>query len=158
VSMDRPDLTDDNLYPQIQKTADGLAGLLDQYGFIVVDQAYFLGDKVSFVMMLEADTLSGSTIHMGPPVWVENSAKFLERWQEEGASLPFIKGGRWAVMADREHTFAADLLQKRFKEAALGSAFRKMEAIEVLDHPMIVAPGFEEILSKILDKRFAWER
>jgi tRNA nucleotidyltransferase (CCA-adding enzyme) len=158
VRSDRPDLTDDNLYPQTQKTADGLAELLGQYGFIVVDQAYMIGDKVSFVLMLEADKLSGSTVHMGPPVWVENSGKFLERWQEEGASLPFIKGGKWAVMADREHTYAADLLGRRFKEAALGSAYRKLADIEVLDHLTIVAPGFEEILSKILDKRFPWER
>jgi tRNA nucleotidyltransferase (CCA-adding enzyme) len=158
VRTDRPDLTDDNIYPQAQKTMDGLSGLLGQYGFIVVDQEYLIGDKVSFVMMLEADRLSDSTMHIGPPVWVENSGKFLERWREEGASLPFIKGGKWAVMADREHTYAADLLRGRFKEAALGSAFRKLEIFEVLDHLTIVAPGFEEILSKILDKRFAWER
>ena len=158
VRTERPELTDDNLYPQTQKTADGLVALLGQYGFIVVDQAYWVADKVTFVMMLEADKLSECTIHTGPPVWVENSEKFLERWKKEGASLPFIKGSKWVVMARREHPYAANLLQKRFKEAALGSAFRKMDGFEVLDHQTIVTPGFEEIVSQIMDKRFAWER
>ena len=158
VRTERPDLTDDNLYPQTQKTADGLVGLLGQYGFIVVDQAYLIADTVTFIVMLEADKLSECTIHMGPPVWVENSEKFLERWRKEGASLPFIKDGKWAVMAQREHVDAADLLQRRIKEAALGSAFRKLDAFEVLDHQTIVAHGFEAVVSKILDKRFAWER
>jgi tRNA nucleotidyltransferase (CCA-adding enzyme) len=154
----RPDLIDDNLYPQIQRTADGLIGLLEQYGFKVVDHAYLAGEKVSFVIMLENDKLSDCTLHLGPPVWVDNSGKFLERWQREGASLPFIKDGRWVVMVDREHAYAADLLRKRFKEAALGSAFRKLEDIEVFDHLEMLTPGFEEVISKMLDKRFAWER
>ena len=158
VRTHRPDLTDDNLYPQTQRTADGLVGLLEQYGFKVIDHVSVVGDKIFFVMMLEADRLSDCTLHMGPPVWLANSSKFLERWQNEGASLPFIKGGRWAVMADREHAQATDLLQKRFNDAALGSAFRKLEEVVVFDHRALAVSGFEEILSKLLDKRFAWER
>lgn len=158
VTTVRPDLTDDNLYPQTGRTADGLIGLLEQFGFKVIDSAYLAAEKISFVMMLENDTLSDCTLHMGPPVWVANSGKFLERWKEEGAGLPFIKEGRWAVMARREHRNAADLLRNRFKEAALGSAFRKLEDVEVFDHDAALTPGFEELLSKLLDKRFAWER
>ncbi len=154
----RPDLTDDNLYPQVQKTMDGLAGLLAQHGFNVIDQAYLVDDKIAFAIMLETDTLSECALHMGPPVWVGNSVKFLERWQEEGASLPFIKDGRWAVLAHRENPNAAKLLQNKFKDAALGNAFRKMEETEVFDHRELLMPGFEEILSKMMDKRFPWEK
>ncbi len=42
IRTDRPDLTDDNLYPQTQRTADGLIGLLEQYGFRVIDHAYLI--------------------------------------------------------------------------------------------------------------------
>jgi tRNA nucleotidyltransferase (CCA-adding enzyme) len=158
VRTHRPDLTDDNLYPQIQRTAEGLIGLLEQYGFKVIDHAYLADEDISFVMMLESDKLSDCTLHQGPPVWVVNSDKFLDRWQKEGASLPFIKDGRWVVMADREHARASDLLLKRFKDAALGNAFRKLDDIEIFDHSATVSPGFERVLSKMLDKRFAWER
>jgi tRNA nucleotidyltransferase (CCA-adding enzyme) len=154
----RPDLTDDNLYPQTQRTAEGLIGLLGQYGFNIIDHAYLVEERISFVMMLETDRLSDCKLHVGPPVWVSNSEKFLERWRKEGADLPFILDGKWAVMADRENTDAADLLRKRFKESALGSAFRKMEEIEVFDNRDLLEPGFEEVLCKILDKRFPWER
>jgi len=61
-------------------------------------------------------------------------------------------------MAEREHPYATDLLRKRYREAALGSAFRKMGSIEVFDHAATLVPEFQEILSKMLDKRFAWER
>ncbi|HEY3420353.1 MAG TPA: CCA tRNA nucleotidyltransferase, partial [Methanomassiliicoccales archaeon] len=158
VRTQRPDLTDDNLYPQTQKTMEGLVGLLEQHGFNVIDQTYQVGQRIVYTMMLESDELSDCTLHMGPPVWVENSTKFLERWRKEGASLPFIKDGRWAVMANREYTKAADVLRDKFKDAALGSAFRKMEEIEVLDHRQLLSSGFEEILSKMLDKRFPWEK
>ncbi len=158
IRTDRPDLTDDNLYPQTQRTADGLIGLLEQYGFRVIDHAYLIDEKVSFVIMLENDRLSDCTLHTGPPVWVSNSEKFLERWRKDGASIPFIKEGRWVVMADREHTYASDMLRKRFKNAALGNAFRKLECIEVFDHAATLVPGFEDVLSKMMDKRFAWER
>jgi tRNA nucleotidyltransferase (CCA-adding enzyme) len=154
----RPDLTDDNLYPQIQRTEDGLIGLLEQYEFKIIDHAYLVGDRITFIMMLESDRLSDCTLHLGPPVWVENSERFLERWRKDGASPPFINDGRWVVMADRECPCASDLLRKRFKDAALGNAFRKLEDIEVFDHRSTVVPEFEEALSKMLDKRFAWER
>lgn len=158
VRTERPDLTDDNLYPQIQRTSEGMNGLLDQFGFKVMDYTYLADDAITFLIMLESDRLSDCMLHMGPPVWVANSDKFLARWEVEGASPPFIKDGRWAVMADREHTFAADLLQRRFKDAALGNSFRKLGTIEVFDHDAILVQGFEEILTKMLDKRFAWER
>jgi tRNA nucleotidyltransferase (CCA-adding enzyme) len=158
VRTHRPDLTDDNLYPQIQKTVEGLLGLLDQFGYKVIDRAYLAGDDVSFMIMLENDKLSDCTLHLGPPVWVSNSENFLKRWQEEGASRPFIKDGRWVVMAEREHPYAADLLRERYRVASLGSAFRKMESIEVFDHSASLVPEFREILSKMMDKRFVWER
>jgi tRNA nucleotidyltransferase (CCA-adding enzyme) len=154
----RPDLTDDNLYPQVQRTAEGIVGLLEQFGFRVIDNAYFVGGRISFMVMLEEDRLSDCTLHSGPPVWVPNSENFLERWEEEGIGLPFIKQGRWAVMARREHAHASDLLRKKFKDAALGSAFRKLDDFEVFDHGETLRSGFEEVLSKMLDKRFAWER
>ncbi len=158
VRAERPDLTDDNLYPQMQRTSEGLNGLLDQYGFKVMDHTYLAGDVITFVIMLESDRLSDCMLHLGPPVWVANSEKFLERWEVEGASPPFIKDGRWAVMADREHTYASDLLRRRFKDAALGNSFRKLVSIEVFDHDTVKDHGFEEALTKMLDKRFAWER
>jgi len=158
VRVPRPDLTDDNLYPQVQRTGDGYIGLLDKFEFKVIDHAYLVGDSISFVMMLENDTLSDCTLHLGPPVWVGNSENFLNRWQKEGASRPFIKDGRWVVMAEREHPYAADLLRERYSDAALGSAFRKMMSIEVFDHSATLVSEFQEILSKMLDKRFAWER
>ena len=158
VRTQRPDLTEDNLYPQVQKTGEGLIGLLDQFGFMVVDHAYLVGDDILFIMILENDRLSDCTLHLGPPIWVSNSDKFLERWKEEGAGQPFIKDGRWVVMAEREHPYAADLLRERYREAALGSSFRKMETVEVFDHSATLVPEFQGLLSKILDKRFAWER
>ena len=135
VTTVRPDLTDDNLYPQTGRTADGLIGLLEQFGFKVIDSAYLADEKIFFVMMLENDT----AVRLLRCTWARRCGwpipgKFLERWKEEGAGLPFIKEGRWAVMARREHRNAADLLRNRFKEAALGSAFRKLEDVEVFDH------------------------
>ncbi len=131
--MARPKLTDDDLYPQVRKTLDGIAALLSSEGFEVLDKAFHVSCDLAFVIELSSNKLSASMKHAGPPVWIANSSMFLERWRSEGIGPPFIEDGHWAVVMKRPYVSAAFLIEDKFKDAAVGRALRKPEQMSVHD-------------------------
>ncbi|MBM4237284.1 MAG: CCA tRNA nucleotidyltransferase, partial [Euryarchaeota archaeon] len=89
VSFLRPRIVDDDLYPQIRKTQEGLAALLEKNDFVIVDASYSVGGEVQIAFELQADKLPAGRRHRGPPVWIDHSEKFLERWVGRGLSEPY---------------------------------------------------------------------
>jgi tRNA nucleotidyltransferase (CCA-adding enzyme) len=156
-SFDRPDIIDDNLYPQIRKTQEGLLSLLRERDFVIIDADFHVGDRISFVFELQDDVLSRCHRHVGPPVWMTHSKRFLDKWENSGLSPPFIDNGRWIVLAEREFTNALDLLAREAGKAALGSDFKQMEGYHVTGGNEVFAPGMEPVLSSLMDKRINWE-
>lgn len=156
-SFDRPDIIDDNLYPQIRRTHEGLLNLLKVEDFVVVDSAFHPGERISFVYELPEDVLPRCRKHVGPPVWIEHSERFLEKWGKGGMSRPFIEQGRWNVLVEREFTNAVDLLIKKVESTALGSEFKRMLGYGVIGGDEVFEPGNEPVLSSLLDKRMNWE-
>lgn len=157
VSFDRPDILDDNLYPQIRRTHEGLLNLLMGEDFVVVDSAFHPGERISFVFELQEDVLPRCRKHVGPPVWIEHSQRFLEKWGKAGMSRPFIEKGRWNVLVEREFTNAVDLLIEKVESTALGSEFKRMIGYGVIGGEEAFESGNEPVLSSLLDKRMNWE-
>ncbi len=158
VKLDRPDLIDDNLYPQVKKTLLGVRDMLSRHDFVVLDCGHYVDDQVILLYELESITLPLSKRHQGPPVWIDHGQRFLDKWNREGLSLPFIEEGRWVVMAPREWTSAKQLIADNFERSSLGSTFREEKGLQVLERSEI---SFTEehrmALSSLLDKRKPWE-
>jgi len=157
VRMERPALIDDNLYPQVRRSLDGICALLSSHDFRVIDGAYHVAEDLSFVLELEELVLSRGRRHSGPPAWIENASSFLERWGKEGLSRPFLQGGHWMVVAPRDHPSADDLIKVKLYTAALGSDIRKHKAAEVLMGAEVLTEENRPLLSALLDKRMNWE-
>lgn len=157
VRMERPALIDDNLYPQVRRSLDGICALLSSHDFRVIDGAYHVAEDLSFVLELEELVLSRGRRHSGPPAWIENASSFLERWGKEGLSRPFLEGGHWMVVAPRDHPSADDLIKVKLYTAALGSDIRKHMAAEVLMGAEVLTEENRPLLSALLDKRMSWE-
>ncbi len=156
-TMERPELIDDNLYPQVRRSLDGLCALLESQDFKIVDRAYHVDERLRFVVELESLKLSPVRRHAGPPAWIENASSFLERWNQEGVSRPFLDNGHWVVIAPRDHPTAAGLVQARFSTAALGSGLRALKGLKVEAGPDAINEWNREALSALLDKRMNWE-
>jgi len=156
-AFDRPDIIDDNLFPQVRKTFEGLMNLLGEFDFVVVDSAFLVDDRVYFVFELENEVLPRCRRHVGPPVWMEHSERFLEKWATAGMSAPFIKGGRWIVLVQREFPNALDLLESRVERTALGNEFKDLAGYIVAGGEEIFEPIFHGALSALIDKRKNWE-
>lgn len=157
VRMERPALIDDNLYPQVRRSLDGICALLSSHDFRVIDGAYHVAEDLSFVLELEELVLSRGRRHSGPPAWIENASSFLERWGKKGLSRPFLEGGHWMVVAPRNHPSADDLIKVKLYTAALGSDIRKHMAAEVLMGAEVLTEENRPLLSALLDKRMSWE-
>ncbi|NLL94680.1 MAG: CCA tRNA nucleotidyltransferase, partial [Thermoplasmatales archaeon] len=157
VVFERPEANEDNLHSQIWKTAYALARKLDAFTFNVVRFVHELGEgRVAIMFELERDTLSETHKHVGPPVWVESSERFLGKWRGNPHGEPFIEDGAWKVIAERPYVTAVDMLEA---EAAISGIGRDIDpsTMTVLDHYATLRYGDAGMLTDLLDPRLPWD-
>jgi tRNA nucleotidyltransferase (CCA-adding enzyme) len=132
IAVDRPDLVDDELYPQLRKSLNGLGDALASHGFPAIRQRVFAADRA--VLWFELETAARPTVerHQGPPVHVRDHAeRFLEQYADDpGVYGPFIEADRYVVERDRAFPSAVEFLESdAVFEARLGPAVsRQLEA------------------------------
>ncbi|DAC71621.1 MAG TPA: CCA tRNA nucleotidyltransferase [Thermoplasmata archaeon] len=155
VSSPRPTGIDDNIYPQTRKTMEGIRTVLEQGDFHVLDKNFEIGRETRMAFLLMTNEVSQCHKHVGPPVWMDNSDVFLDRWRGHCVGEPYIEGGRWVALIRRNHTGAHDLLVKEMAKASIGSSFKGME-FSVIPHEQVISGGYESVLTELLDKRLPW--
>jgi tRNA nucleotidyltransferase (CCA-adding enzyme) len=158
VHLPRPDIIDDNLYPQVRRTQEGVVSLCMDKGFDVLDSSFDVGENdISIVIEVASDILSNAHLHRGPPALNENSVDFIRKWRRCGISGPFILDGRWVVLAPREFPYLADMLMENLHLAAMGSDLRNVEGVRIIGGAEVLTAGLEGPLSRHLDKRMSWQ-
>jgi tRNA nucleotidyltransferase (CCA-adding enzyme) len=152
-------MTEDNLYPQLRRTLDGVRRLLESWGFVVVDGAYSVKDKkVIFAFELLHDELPQMRLHKGPPVWTENAQRFLEKWKDRSYGEPYIENGCWVAKVPRTYRTAAEVIEKEIKGAALGSDLRSLSGLKIMSHRNALRAELKADLTGLLDKTPPWKR
>jgi tRNA nucleotidyltransferase (CCA-adding enzyme) len=158
-SLNRPEMTEDNLYPQLRRTLDGVRRLLESWSFAVVDGAYSIKDKeVIFAFELLNDELPKMRLHKGPPVWTENAQRFLEKWKDRSYGEVFIENGCWVAKVPRTHRTAKELIEKEIRGAALGSDLRSLSGLKIRNHREAMRAELKADLTALLDKTPPWKR
>ncbi|MFC6730533.1 CCA tRNA nucleotidyltransferase, partial [Natronoarchaeum mannanilyticum] len=119
-----PDVVEDQLYPQLARSLDGVAEDLYRRGFDVMRSTAFADERA--VLLAELGVAERPTIerHEGPPVHVRDHATgFYEKYADDpDAYGPFIEDGRYVVEREREfHTAAAFLHSDRLLDVRLGT-------------------------------------
>mgnify|MGYP000669339234 CR=1 FL=1 len=161
LTFETPDLVEDDLYPQLRKSLDGITNLLDREGFGVLRSDLFADDERA-VLLAELEVLRRPAVarHEGPPVHVRQHAEgFFERYEtDETVTGPFIEADRYVVEREREHTTAQKLLDSdAVFEVALGTHVESAMAAdyEVLDGAEVaaLADRFGVELAQYLDPR-----
>ena len=126
ITMPRPDIIEDNLYPQAERTLEAFRKILSE--FLPLSSFYIISDdSVHFIVELERDNLPAVKVHEGPPVWHENAKRFVERWRGRALRGPYIKGSRWYADIPRERRSAKEVLLNGVKNYKLGAAFDGMK-------------------------------
>ncbi|MFC6836892.1 CCA tRNA nucleotidyltransferase [Halomarina ordinaria] len=111
--FDAPDLVDDQLYPQLEKSLAGVAGELDRQGFDVLRAAAFADETAVLFVECEVAARPAVARHDGPPVWVGgHAAGFYDKYAESGDVYgPFVDGARYVVERERDHATARSWLE-----------------------------------------------
>lgn len=135
VRFDAPELVDDQLYPQLERSLGGVRGELDRRGFDTLRGRVFADD--SAVLFVECETTVRPAIerHEGPPVYAsEHASDFYEQYADSEAYGPFVEGERYVVERPREFTTVRSLLTEAIFSVALGVAIEDAlrEGYEVL--------------------------
>lgn len=141
VVFDAPDLVDDQLYPQLRKSLNGIGDELDRRGFDVFRKTLFVGSHAVLFFELAVPTRPQVTRHLGPPVAVRDHAEeFIETYANEEVYGPFIDGNRYVVERDRDVTSAQAFVESEavFEtrhgpavEAALRSDYRVLVGTDI---------------------------
>ncbi|EMA30598.1 CCA tRNA nucleotidyltransferase [Halobiforma nitratireducens] len=129
IRFDAPDLVEDQLYPQLRKSLDGVTTGLDDRGFDVFRATAMANDDGSnghglLFVELAVDERPTVERHDGPPVHVKGHAEgFYDAYTADSDVYgPFIEGGRYVTERRREFTTARAFLESdRLFDVGLGA-------------------------------------
>ncbi|MDH5020390.1 CCA tRNA nucleotidyltransferase [Halobacterium rubrum] len=148
VVFDAPDLVEDQLYPQLYRSRDGLVRGLREYGFQVLRSATWADGRAVLFVELSVAELPAVERHVGPPVHVEDHARgFYEKYAaDDDAYGPFVDDGRYVVERDREVRTAHEFARDRLDEVALGAHVASLVA--EADYEVLVGGEVASLVSE----------
>jgi tRNA nucleotidyltransferase (CCA-adding enzyme) len=137
IRFDAPDVVDDQLWPQLRRSIDGLTSELDRRGFDVFRSATFADQSAVLLVELAVVERPAVERHDGPPVHVRQHAEgFYEKYADLDAYGPFLDGDRYVVERDREFTTAGAFLESdAITDVALGA--RVAEVFEADEYEVL---------------------
>jgi tRNA nucleotidyltransferase (CCA-adding enzyme) len=124
VRFGSPDLVDDQLYPQLEKSLTGVVTGLDERGFDVLRAAAFADETAVLFAELAVSERPAVERHPGPPVHVRAHAEgFYEAYADDPETYgPFIENDRYIAEREREFTTARGFLESdRLLDVGLGA-------------------------------------
>ncbi len=164
LSLPRPSVVDDILYPQLRKAERSLAEEAVRLGFRILGTASAAGvQEVIVLLESESAELPVVRVHEGPPVGVDRAGEFLEKWA--GPGRPVLQGpyvshdGRLTVDVGRDERRFEPLLSARVPQLPLGKDLQAGVTPERRLLPLAQtpeSPHLSEALGELLDKRLPW--
>lgn len=164
LSFPRPDIVEDNLYPQLRKAQGSVAHVLEEAGFEVVDADHFADDdRCLIVWQVSPAELPATYEHRGPPVEIGDHAdRFRDKWEdhEDAAGPVEERDGRLVVTVRRDLRDPDAVVAARIDELSMGAhvgdAVRDDHALEVGEE--LIDDDRRAWLSALLDDTPPWER
>ncbi len=112
IVLSTPPYIPDVVVPQLRKSQEAVAGLLERHGFFINrSDCSMNGGKSMLLFELLVDALPPVKRHVGPPLWsAENAAKFARKYQQNTFAGPFVQDGIYIVEIPRRYVRVLDLL------------------------------------------------
>ena len=143
ITMKRPDVIDDTLYPQLRRALKRMEGLFGHNEFALM-RGYEYADEKSMALAFELEVWELPAVKkmVGPPVFVKkHSEEFVAKYPSA-----HIEGMNWAADKEREFRTATELLKPFMKKKAA-----EMETMGIPDN---IAKEFTK--GKILEDTAFW--
>jgi tRNA nucleotidyltransferase (CCA-adding enzyme) len=102
IEFTRPEIIEDNLFPQLERACRKITEFLERSNFMPLRSSFHAGEKCYLLFECQVPELSRIERRIGPPFEeVEHVKKFLKK---ERFYKPFIEKGRWWAYELRKHT------------------------------------------------------
>ncbi|MFP8955214.1 CCA tRNA nucleotidyltransferase [Natrialbaceae archaeon A-CW3] len=113
IRFDAPDVVDDQLYPQLRKSLEGVRRGLDDRGFEVCRADSFADETAVLYLELAVTERPAIERHEGPPVYVRTHAEgFFDAYASDDTVYgPFLDGDRYVVERERDYRSAIAFLE-----------------------------------------------
>ncbi|WP_435344325.1 CCA tRNA nucleotidyltransferase [Haloarchaeobius sp. HRN-SO-5] len=123
VRFDPPDVVEDQLWPQLRRSLDGVTAALDRRGFDPLRSMALADETAALFVECEVARRPAVAHHDGPPVHVrEHATGFYEKYADTDAYGPFVEGDRYVVERERDLRRPADVLApEALFDVALGA-------------------------------------
>lgn len=166
LQLRKPDIIDENLYPQLRKACRNIRTLCTTYGFTIYDTVSFVDEKnetVYLIIKTDKEPISEKYTHTGPPIPLEEHiTKFMEKWKNNPLVIsgPYIKEKRWYVDVYREYTEIKTYISAILPSLRLGKHLDTMKKthIEIRDEDDLFIDGLIPFWTKYFDEKESWER
>lgn len=108
VEFEKPEIVEDNLYPQLERACKKIHEFLSRQKFMPLRSDYYANEKCYLMFECEIKEISRIEKRIGPPFEEENHVKtFLEKNKEY---RHFIENGRYCVYVKRKHWKVEDAI------------------------------------------------
>jgi tRNA nucleotidyltransferase (CCA-adding enzyme) len=113
IRFEAPDVVEDQLYPQLERSLGGVTDALERRGYDALRAEAWAAESAVLYAELAVASRPAVERHEGPPVHVrEHATDFFEKYaDDEHVAGPFIDGDRFVVERPREFTSARAFLE-----------------------------------------------
>jgi len=164
VTLPRPELVDDTLYPQVRKAARAVAEELSRSDFSVLGETS-AADERTVVLAVELAHPRRPQVRLqdGPPAGIDRAGHFLEKWGPKNDQVlqgPYVRpDGSLGVETHRADRDAESAIRSAFPRLSLGKDLTPTDPEQFRVYRLSDAPegdALGEVLADLLAKRLPW--
>ena len=164
ITLPRPDLVDDTLYPQVRKAARAVAEELRRSDFSVLGETS-AADARTVVLAMELGHPRRPQVRLqdGPPAGIDRAGHFLDKWGPKSDQVlqgPYVRSdGSLGVETHRADRDAEAAVRAAFPRLSLGRDLSPTDPEQFQVYPLAAAPegaALGEALAELLAKRLPW--
>ena len=162
ISLPKPDLVDDILYPQIRKAIRSIESFFLKNDFHPEEHGYYVNEEILIVLKLKEMHIPEKKLHMGPPEGEEEHVKsFFLKWEGRSDVIngPYKKDGRWWVEIKREYTNALTFIKKNIHAINFGKNLNFLkEKVKIYADEELRNEKYAKFWAEYFSKKPPWER
>ena len=166
IKLDKPEIINENLYPQMRKAVKAIWKNCIKNDFTIFDVTFHIDDKKNFVYIIiktKEETLTNIVEHMGPPIKLKkNVDEFKNKWEDDKRLIkgPYEKKGRIFVEIEREFIDIKKFLISKIKEFSLGKDIGIIinKKYSFVNLNKLLNEDLKIFWTEYLDNKMSWER
>ncbi|MEM1579154.1 MAG: CCA tRNA nucleotidyltransferase [Archaeoglobaceae archaeon] len=152
VEFEKPNIVEDNLYPQLERASKKIFEVLKREGFMPLRHSFLASNKCYLLFECQVKELSKILRKIGPFFEdLENSEKFLEKKRD---FEPFIEDGRWWAYEYRRfrrpEEMVSDFIKKNYQALGKNVGIELSKGFKILKGEELLIPELVEKLAEFL--------